>query len=112
MYEYTAKIDGVHDGDTCTATVDLGFCASIQLHLRLIGINAPELSQPTGPAARDHLKAMIDGKTVMVKTQKDKQEKYGRYLATIFVGDDPTSVNERMISAGHAVAWDGKGPRP
>ena len=112
MYEYTAKIDDVHDGDTCTATMDLGFHVSIQLPLRLLGINAPELSQPTGSAAMDHLKAMIDGKTVTVKTQKDKQEKYGRYLATIYVGGDAVSVNEKMVRDGHAVAWDGKGPRP
>lgn len=88
MYEYLAKIVSVYDGDTCTALVDLGFRVAIEMPLRLLGINAPEMSEkPAGKDARDHLRAMIDGKQV-------------------------TSVNAKMVSAGHAVFWDGKGPRP
>lgn len=112
MYEYAAKILSVHDGDTCTALVDLGFRISQEMPLRLNGINAPELSQPGGKEARDHLRAMIDGKSVVILTAKDKKEKYGRYLATIFVGGDRSkSVNDKMIDAYHAKPYDGTGPR-
>lgn len=108
MYEYRAKIVSVYDGDTCTALVDLGFRVAIEMPLRLLGINAPEMSEkPAGKDARDHLRAMIDGKQVTIRTEKDRTEKYGRYLATIFVGDTSESVNAKMVSAGHAVAYDG-----
>lgn len=113
MYEYAAKIIRVHDGDTCTAVVDLGFRVSQEMNLRLVGINAPELSQAgIGIDARNHLRALIDGKNVIVRTYKDRQEKYGRYLAEIFIGNDPISANQRMVLDGHAASWDGKGPRP
>jgi len=112
MYEYRAKILSVHDGDTCAVVIDFGCRITQEMTLRLYGINAPELSQkPMGQAARDYLRAMIDGKTVLVRTIKDKREKYGRYLAEIFVGDDPVSVNRKMIEAGHATEYDGTGPR-
>lgn len=108
MYEYAAKILSVHDGDTCTALVDLGFRISQEMPLRLLGIDAPELSQkPAGQDARDHLRALIDGKQVTVRTEKDRTEKYGRYLATIFVGGDTMSVNDKMIRDGHARTYDG-----
>jgi endonuclease YncB( thermonuclease family) len=43
LYFYKAEVRDVHDGDTVTADIDLGF--STWLHdqkLRLYGINAPE----------------------------------------------------------------------
>jgi len=42
-YVYRAEIVGVHDGDTVTARVDVGFSVSTYTDLRLLGINAPEL---------------------------------------------------------------------
>lgn len=109
MYEYSARILSVHDGDTCTALVDLGFRISQEMPLRLNGINAPELSQPGGKEARDYLRSIIDGKQVVIFTVKDRKEKYGRYLADIVVGVELVSV--MMCSAGHAKPYDGTGPR-
>jgi endonuclease YncB( thermonuclease family) len=45
---------------------------------------------------------------IIVRTRKDKQEKYGRWLAEVVVHhDDPMTVNQRMIEAGHAVEYHG-----
>ena len=43
MYTYRAKIIGVYDGDTITALVELGFNVTIELKLRLYGIDTPEV---------------------------------------------------------------------
>jgi endonuclease YncB( thermonuclease family) len=45
-----------------------------------------------------------------VRTQKDKREKYGRYLATVLSGTE--DLGQALIDAGLALPYDGTGPRP
>lgn len=109
LYHYRAHVVSVYDGDTCTVNVDLGFHTWVhEEKLRLARINAPELvgaDKPAGLASRDFLRSLIDGKEVSIQTLKDKQEKYGRYLAEIFVqqGEPWVNVNDLMVQNGHAV---------
>ncbi len=105
MYKYKAKIKSVYDGDTCIAVVDLGFKMNYEVRLRLSGIDAPELrkeEREDGIKSRDFLRSLILGKTVIIKTFRDKQEKYGRYLAQIFVDEYPVSINQIMVEKGYA----------
>jgi micrococcal nuclease len=107
MYEYSAHITGVYDGDTVTAVIDLGFNVSMTEKLRLVGIDAPEMrgeSAAAGTASRDTLRSKILDKKVVIKTSKDKKEKYGRYLAEIFI--DGVSINQQMITEGFAIKYD------
>jgi micrococcal nuclease len=108
MYEYSGTILKVVDGDTVHAELDLGLDVRLRTTLRLAGINAPELSTKAGPVARSYLQGLLASeRPLVVRTVKDKREKYGRYLAWIFkggVGD--VSVNEQMIEAGQAVAYN------
>jgi len=112
LYHYRAKVVSVYDGDTCTVDIDLGLRTWIREEkLRLFRINAPELvgvEKPAGLAARDFLRSLIDGKEVYIQTLKDKQEKYGRYLAEIFVKQNEqwVNVNDLMVQNGHAVYKD------
>ena len=49
LYTYRAKITKVHDGDTLTVDIDLGFGVMLtSQQVRLKGINAPELVTPAG----------------------------------------------------------------
>lgn len=112
MYLYKAKILSVYDGDSCIARLDLGCFVSIERPIRLYGINAPELRGDTklaGLEARDFLSAQILNKDVLIRTFKDKSEKYGRLLGQIYLTDptvgDVTTVNELMVSSGHAVPY-------
>lgn len=109
MFEYRARVLDVYDGDTCTVLVDLGFRCSVEVKVRLLGINAPELRGDTkdaGVAARDYLAGLILGRDVFLKTEKDKQEKYGRWLGVIYLRlDDNKSVNQKMIDDGYGVAY-------
>lgn len=103
MYQYKAKIIEVYDGDTVTAMVDLGFYHYQQMIFRLYGINTPELrgeERERGLVVRDIVRAMILNKEVTINSYKDKQEKYGRYLANIIVDD--IDLNLWLVQNGHA----------
>ena len=104
MYEYQGTILRVVDGDTVDAEVDLGFDVRFTMRLRLFGINAPEMKTPAGPLAKEHLDELLGDEVITVRTKKDKQEKYGRYLATLILADG-TNVNLEMIADGHAVVY-------
>jgi len=108
MYEYKAKIISVYDGDTCTALVDLGFNINLEIKIRLFGIDTPELrgeDRDNGIKSRDRL-------NVTIKTYKDRTEKYGRWLASIYIdvpetiiGDIQYSVNDILVKEGLAIPY-------
>lgn len=103
LYTYRAHIAAVYDGDTVTAVVDLGFHILQKMTLRLYGIDTPELrgeERPQGIVARDRLRELILHKDVMIRTYRDKREKYGRYLATIYI--DGVDVNVLLVAEGLA----------
>jgi micrococcal nuclease len=100
--EYPATITAVHDGDTVSATIELGFKLKLNEQVRMVGINAPELKtgQP-GKDATEALKKLVLGKKVRLVTHdKDERDKYGRVLATIYIGE--VNINELMLKAGQA----------
>lgn len=103
MYEYRATILRVVDGDTVHAEVDLGMDIRVRATLRLAGINAPEIGTPTGVAARAFLAERLGLGALVIRTTRDRREKFGRYLATLLVGD--LNLNEAMVAAGHAVPY-------
>jgi micrococcal nuclease len=109
MYEYKATIKDVYDGDTVTAIVDLGFHNQTTIKVRLHGINTPELEKTTreaGIKSRDRLRELILGKEVVIKTFKDKQEKFGRWLGEIYLpGNLELSVNQILLNEGLAVPF-------
>jgi len=108
MYEYKALITSVYDGDTVTAEIDLGFKTCVKGEkLRLYGINTPEVrgeQRPQGLISRDRLRELILGKEVLIKTERDKKGKYGRYIATIYLDD--VNINMLLVEEGLAEEKD------
>jgi micrococcal nuclease len=108
LYHYRAHVTAVYDGDTCMVDIDLGL--STWMHgekLRLNRINAPEMTgtdKPKGAAARDFLRGLILNKELTLQTIKDAREKYGRYLAELWIEKDGAllNVNDELVRAGHA----------
>ena len=88
MYEYRAKVVRVIDGDTVDFLVDLGFKISFKIRTRLMGVNTPERGKVDFKKATVMLenlmlsKADEDGYNI-IKTNKDKTGKYGRWLVTM-----------------------------
>ena len=103
MYTYNALVTSVYDGDTVTATIDLGFNISIvKAKLRLFGINTPEIrggteaTKTAGRESRDYVKDKILGKTVRILSVG--KGKYGRYLATIWPISEEGAVSEESLN--------------
>lgn len=111
LYTYRAKVTKVYDGDTITVDIDLGFGIVMKEQtIRLLGIDAPEIrgeDRQKGLSSRSFLADRIPiGSVVIMKTVKDRKEKYGRYLATIYYGDTLVNLNEEIIANGHAKVYE------
>lgn len=101
------------DGDTIRAEVDLGCDVRHNLTLRLAGINAPEMSTEDGESAKQFLLYLLEAAprdvferpVILVRTIKDRREKYGRYLAELLIDETTKTLNELMVEQGFAVRY-------
>lgn len=106
-----AVVQRVIDGDTIDVLINKN-----RVRVRLEGIDAPELSQENGAAAKQYLAQYIQGYAVDVAL--GNQDKYGRTLGEVYM---PTlnpatqqkgllSVHVLLVRSGHAWAYryDGK----
>ncbi len=84
----------VIDGDT--------FILETGEKVRLIGIDAPELSQPGGEESRDYLAHLILNKGLTLEKGYEDRDKYNRLLRFVYTG--ALCVNEEMIRQGYAEA--------
>ncbi len=106
LYEYRASLVRVVDADTLDLCVDLGFGLTRTDRFRLFGLNAPELRTPEGKLAAawvaDWLAAAgsADRWPLVVRTEKDRREKYGRYLGVVLLAG--RELNAELLAAGHA----------
>jgi endonuclease YncB( thermonuclease family) len=117
---YPAEIVAIHDGDTMTLNVDLGFDHIIsgldldgktRMACRVFGINAPELSTVAGKAALAYAQTLIKvGDRVTVVSHG--WDKYGGRFDGAVTLASGASYGDAMIAAGQAVFWDGTGAKP
>jgi micrococcal nuclease len=113
---YQAKVLNVVDGDTLDLLVDLGFNVHHQIRVRLNGLNTPEKKSSDIREKELGLKAtsftsdwVARHPVVHVLTSKDKKEKFGRILATVYSDDTKTAcLNEDLIDSGNARAYNGE----
>ncbi|MGD2250613.1 MAG: thermonuclease family protein [Candidatus Methanofastidiosia archaeon] len=84
----------VYDGDTITL--------STNEQVRLIGIDAPELSEPGGDIARNYLGCLVLYKEVTLVKGDENTDSYGRLLRYVYVNG--VCINEEMIRTGYAEA--------
>ena len=107
MYEYKAYVERVVDGDTVDLTIDLGFHTYVVKRVRLSRINAPERFTEEGKLAKAFVEnALAVGMEVVVQTQLDSKDKYGRVLGEIFI-DKHFSLNEMLLMNGLATPYKG-----
>jgi micrococcal nuclease len=105
----------VVDGDTIDVDIDLGFNVSYTQRVRLAGIDTPESrttdlkEKALGLEVKEYLKHLLENaEDIVIQTEKpDSSEKYGRILGWLFINDEDTSLNEKMISEGYAWEYDG-----
>ena len=105
MYEYKAIVTKVYDGDTITVDIDAGFNIwTKDVSIRLHHIDSPEvksknkLESEAGKKVRDILSKLLLDKEIIIKTSKDKDDKYGRLLGEISLLG--LEVNQYLIDQG------------
>jgi micrococcal nuclease len=70
--------------------------------VRLIGIDAPELSQPGGVLSREYLAQLLLSKPITLERGSEDRDKYNRLLRFVYIND--LCINEEMIRQGYAEA--------
>lgn len=73
--------------------------------MRLHGVNSPEKNHPAGKDAKEFVKALIEGKEVVLQSYKDTMS-FTRWVCD--VDYDGHSLTDAIIDAGHGVLFDPK----
>lgn len=99
------------DGDTIDVVIDLGFKITTHQRIRLAEINTPETynvkkdseEYKKGFLAKQFVEQRIAANNNQILIETDKYTgKYGRYLGTIFLADNPKTLNDELVESGHA----------
>lgn len=107
-YKYTGIVRRIVDGDTVIIDFDLGFKFwFFEQRVRLYGINTPEINAD-GLESKKYLERRLLDKEVIVQTIRDKKEKYGRFLAVIWVNINGNfcNINDLLVEKGYAIYYD------
>ena len=83
------RIDRVIDGDTVQVN---------GTSIRLLGINTPEHGERYFQEAKDFMENQVLNKTVRLEFGKEKQDRYGRTLAYIFLNGE--NINLKVVEMG------------
>ena len=95
----------VVDGDSLWC-ID-GNSSDIEFEVRLFGVDAPELDQPYGTEAREHLQVLALGKNFWLDVEDVDQ--YDRVVGVLYSADRRASVNRRMVEVGLAFRYSDYG---
>jgi len=93
--QISGKCVGVSDGDTIRI-----MHRGREEKIRLFGVDAPEMSQPYGNAAKRFTSQMVFGKTVTVDVRT--QDRYGRTVGWVKT-EDGRLLDVELVRAG--LAW-------
>lgn len=100
---FRAVVDRCHDGDTFLALFDLGCDKYAPIWVRVFGVNAPELSKPGGPEARDFLSGLLPRDKPCVIESRGWS--FDRLVGSVQLADG-TDVADALVDSGHAVYVD------
>jgi len=101
---WAAGVIDVHDGDTMTLVIDLGFNVTVKQHCRLKGINAPELSTQAGKDALAFALTLVEPGDTVITTSYGWDKYGGRYDGTVQLLDG-RDFAATMLKAGMAVPF-------
>lgn len=93
----TARVLFVQDGDSIRVEID-----GQQEHIRLIGINTPEQGECYDDEARTLLMDLVANRDVLISTDVDAYDQYGRILGYVWIDD--LFVNSELVLRGAALA--------
>lgn len=111
MYEYQATLIQAIDGDTVDLDIDLGLDIHHRIRVRIEGVDTPELHSSDASEraqallAKQFTEDFLSKGAFIIRTFKDRKEKYGRYLVSAYVGND--NLGAALIAKGLAVPYSG-----
>lgn len=109
-YTYRAIVRRWVDGDSVHLDIDLGLRQwAHDEPIRLLGVNAPDRKPAKGTATAWMRDTCPVGTEVIVRTELDEEDRYGRLLGDLWLGD--MHLNTALIDAGHGMPYAG-GKRP
>ena len=91
------------DGDTIKVSI-----AGQAETVRYIGVDTPETRRPGTPiecfgqAASAHNRRLVDGRAVVLSTDAEPRDRYGRLLAYVYRRPDRLFVNAALVRDGYA----------
>ena len=107
-----AEVTKVRDGDTVEVIAHIWPQQTVQVAVRLRGIDTPEkrgkcaVEKEAALQARDRLRELVEGKTIqLIDISGDKY--FGRVLASIQT-EDTGDVSRQLLEDGLAVRYNGK----
>lgn len=111
-----AKVVKVIDGDTLRLEIDQGFNVKLTTDVRLYGVDTPEV-RGVERVAGMYVKAQIEthvreGSEVVLRSERFTVGKYGRCVATVWVGD--LNLNDWLLTErlGWKISDSGKRLEP
>jgi endonuclease YncB( thermonuclease family) len=99
--EYEVVAGSVHDGDTLRVRRSSD---GQVLKIRFACVDAPELKQPMGEEARNHLRSLVNRGGNKVKVQAITVDRYGRTVAQLW--NSYGLIQSQMAIAGMAYGYD------
>ena len=93
---FEAKVEHVCDGDSIIVRGRFG-----RVKLRIAGMDAPETAQPRGRESERRLRAMLQGRSVKVRSVA--ADRYGRWVSTVTA--DGVDAGLVMVEEGEAWAY-------
>jgi endonuclease YncB( thermonuclease family) len=101
VFQYPAVVVSWIDGDSCKVDRQTKPGETIKAEdVRVHGIDAPELRDAGGAAARDYAAVLAPAGTPVILVAS-KEDKFGRFLSRIVLPNGD-SLGDLMIAAGHA----------
>ena len=93
-----ATVTGHVDGDTFKVSIaDPPYGMRTEETVRLMGIDTPEMDEPEGMEARDHVVRTVGAGRVYLAFDFRRRDRYDRLLAFVYLPPDGTLLNAELI---------------
>ena len=100
------RIIQIVDGDTLSVTHSSSGDRTPE-HVRLYGVDAPELDQKYGREARKHLSCLVGKRDSRFFMKVMSQDIYGRSVAIVYRNSPYETLNFKMVNEGWAYWYEG-----
>ena len=99
---FRGQVRRVIDADSLVVRVDLGFDVSVNIRVRVKGVDCPEDSTPEGRAASLFAMTLLAESPITLRTEHDRS--FARWVADVWL---PNGENyaDRLIEARHGVPY-------